>query len=397
MKPQNLRTTYNIVKQFNGVRASLSLLAAIVLYACSGPADPLASAPPAQTLPVIAINNSSETTFLEYPALIEGAVDLEIRPQISGSLQEIYVSEGALVREGQPIFKINDLPFREELNNAKALLKSAQAAKTNAQLEVNKLITLVSNKVISDYQLKSAEAAYQAALGDVEQAKAGVAAATINLRYTVIKAPVTGAIGRLPKKPGSLVSPSDPTPLTHLSDAHEVHVYFSLSEDDFISFNQKYHGKTAAETIKKIPGVLLSLADNTIYPHEGKLDMIDGQFDKQTGSITLRATFPNYEGVLRSGNTGKIKLSLEHQNVLSVPQESTLEIQDKVFVFSVNKSNKVSKQPITVSGSSGTNYLVTDGLKEGDRIVFKGIETLKEGDTIQPEQIKGLTATNISK
>ncbi|WP_432713912.1 efflux RND transporter periplasmic adaptor subunit [Pedobacter sp.] len=387
----------NTVKRSNIVMKALSLVFAILLFACNRQEKLQVANPIVQTLPVLAINNSSKTTFLEYPASIEGAVDLEIRPQVSGSIEKVFVNEGALVQKGQPLFKINELPFKEALNNAKALLQSAQAAALNAQLEIEKLTPLVANNVVSPFQLKSAKAAHQMALANVAQAKAGIGAAQINLGYTLIKAPVTGYVGRLPKKQGSLVSSADPMPLTQLSDAHDVHVYFSLSEDDFISFNEKYAGKTVAERIKNIPGVSLLLADNTVYPHEGKLDMIDGQFDKQTGAITLRATFPNEGGLLRSGNTGKIRLTMTHDNALSVPQEATMEIQDKIFIFSVSKDNKVSKQPITIMGTSGSNYLVKSGIKDGDRIVLKGMESLKDGELIEPEVTKDLAAVQISK
>ena len=387
----------NAVKRSNNVMKALSLVFAVFLFACNRQEAMQVSNPVVQTLPVMAINNSSKTTFLEYPASIEGAVDLEIRPQVSGSIEKVFVNEGALVQKGQPLFKINELPFKEALNNAKALLQAAQAAALNAQLEIDKLTPLVANKVVSDFQLKSAKAAHQMALANVEQAKAGIGAAKINLGYTLIKAPVTGYVGRLPKKQGSLVSSADPLPLTQLSDAHEVHVYFSLSEDDFINFNEKYAGANVAERIKNIPGVSLLLADKTVYAHEGKLDMIDGQFDKQTGAITLRATFPNQGGLLRSGNTGKIRLTMTHEHALSVPQEATMEIQDKIFLFSVSKDNKVTKQPITVSGTSGNNYLVKSGIKSGDRIVLKGMESLKDGEIIQPETTGDLTAVNINK
>lgn len=386
----------NAVKRSNNVMKVFSLAIALVLFACQRQEKLQVSSTVVQALPVLTINSSSENTLLEYPALIEGAVDLEIRPQVSGSIEKVFVNEGALVQKGQPLFKINELPFREALNNAKATLQSAKAAAQNAQLEIDKLTPLVANKVVSDFQLKSAKAAHAAALASVEQAKAGIATAEINLGYTLIKAPVTGYVGRLPKKQGSLVGADDPVPLTRLSDAHEVHVYFSLSEDDFINFNERYAGKTVAERIRNIPGVSLLLADNTVYPKKGKLDMIDGQFDKQTGAITLRATFPNEDGLLRSGNTGKIQLIMTHENALSVPQEATVEIQDKIFIFSVDKENKVSKQPITVLGTSGTNYLVRNGIKAGDRIVLKGMENLKEGELIQPEQSKDLTAANIN-
>lgn len=363
------------------------LLLAILFASCSG--DKVQVAPPAvQSLPVLALHSSSESTFSEYPAAIQGAVDLEIRPQVSGSLDQIFINEGALVQKGQPLFKINELPFREALNNAKALLHAAQASVMNAQLEVEKLTPLVQNKVVSDFQLKSAKSTYQAALANVEQAKAGVASANINLGYTLIKAPVSGYVGRLPKKQGSLVSTTDAQPLTQLSDTHEVHVYFSLAEDDFVGFNAKYPGTTVADRLKHLPGVSLVLSDNSVYQQEGKIDMIDGQFDKQTGSIALRATFANKQGILRSGNTGKIRLSLKHEDAILIPQSSTVEIQDKMFVFTVDGKNKVSKQPITILGTSGDNYLVKDGLKSGDRIVFNGIDKLKEGDVIHPEKLE---------
>jgi membrane fusion protein (multidrug efflux system) len=372
------------------------LLLAILFAACSGDKVQV-TAPAAPSLPVLALHSSSETTFVEYPASIQGAVDLEIRPQVSGTLDKIYVNEGALVQKGQPLFKINPMPFQEALNNAKALLHASQAAVINAQLEVEKLTPLVKNKVVSDFQLKSAKATHQAALANVEQAKAGVASANINLGYTLIKAPVTGYVGRLPKKQGSLVSTSDMAALTQLSDTHEVHVYFALGEDDFVAFNAKYAGRTVAEKLKSLPGVDLVLADNSIYQLKGKVDMIDGQFDKQTGSIALRATFANKEGLLRSGNTGKIRLSLQHENAILVPQASTVEVQDKMFVFTVNDSNKVSKQPISIMGTSGTNYLVSHGLKSGDRIVFDGIDKLKEGDVIQPAKMKENPVQTVSR
>lgn len=392
---QNYPPSLNSVKRSNVVIWLLSLVFSILLFACHHHEKMQLAAPVVQALPVQTIKNSSESTLLEYPALIEGAVDLEIRPQVSGALDKVFVNEGALVKQGQPLFKINEQPFLEAMNNAKATLQSAQAAAQNAKLEVEKLTPLVANNVVSEFQLKSAKAAHQAALASVEQAKAGIATAKINLGYTLIKAPVTGYVGRLPKKQGSLISAEDPIPLTRLSDAHDVHVYFSLSEDDFINFNERYAGKTVAERIRNIPGVSLMLADNTIYPFKGKLDMIDGQFDKQTGAITLRATFPNENGVLRSGNTGRVQMTMTHEDALSVPQEATMEIQDKIFIFSVGKDNKVSKQPITVLGTSGTNYLVRNGVKAGDRIVLKGIESLKDGEVIQPESSKDLTAANI--
>ncbi len=384
----------NNVKLFN--EWVILLVITITLFLASCTSQPMQMSSPVLTLPIITINESSEQTFVEYPAAIQGAADLEIRPQIAGTIDQIYVNEGQLVNKGQLLFKISELPFRAQLNNAIAALNAAKASVLNAQLEIDKLTPLVQAKVVSTFQLQTAKTAHQIALANVEQAKSAVNSAQINLNYTQIKAPISGYIGRLPKKQGSLVSPTDMEPLTGLSDVHEVHVYFSLAETDFISFNAKHEGKSVADRIKHLPAVSLVLADQTVYTSKGKIDMVDGQFDKTTGSITLRASFANADGLLRSGNTGKVRLSLEHNNILVVPQASTVEIQDKVFVFAVNKDNKISKQPIKVLATSGTNYLVDGGLKSGDQIVSKGFESLKEGDLIQPEKAKTVTAYNAS-
>jgi len=371
-------------------------LIALSLYSCS-PKPQAAVAPPAPALPVAAIVSGNETTYQEYPASIEGSVNVEVRPQVSGALDKVFVDEGAFVNAGQPIFKINDQPYRAALNNALASQHATEAALANAQLEIDKLTPLVANKVVSDYQLKTAKAAYDVAKANIEQAKANVSTAQINLGYTLIKAPVSGYIGRLVKKQGSLVAPADVDALTMLSDVHNVHVYFSLGEKDFVSFKEQYPGETLKDKLKQLPEVALLLADNSRYGSSGKIDMIDGQFDKNTGAITLRASFPNGQGLLRSGNTGKIRLSLLHKNALMVPESATIEMQDKVFVFALADSNKVRKQPITIIGKSGTNYLVKDGLKAGDEVVLSGIDHLQEGTVISPQKTVDKTAVAVVK
>jgi len=359
-------------------------LFAWTLIGCTPKAEAPVASPP--SLPVYNIQNTSANTDSEYPAAIQGTIDVEIRPQISGKLERIYVDEGTYVTKGQPLFKINEQPFREQLNNALANLHGAEATLINAQLEIDKLTPLVQNKVVSEYQMKTAKASHRIASANLDQAKAVVASAKINLGYTTITAPVSGYIGRLPKKQGSLVSATDIEPLTKLSDVHEVYAYFSLGETDFINFKAQYTGNTIHDKIKNLPPVTLILADNSAYEAVGKIDMVDGQFDKNTGAITLRATFPNSKGLLRSGNTGRVRLEIQHGDVILVPQSATIEMQDKVFVFMVDKENKVSKSPITVVGKSGTNYLIKDGVKSGDQIVLSGIDKLQEGQQIQPEK-----------
>ncbi len=363
--------------------APLSFL--ILLYGCSPKATQVPSGPASAS--IVTISSASATTQNDYTASIQGKVNVEIRPQVEGYLERIFVDEGSYVKAGQPLFKINDRSYREQINSASASLHAAEAAILNAQLEMDKLTPLVQNKVISDIQLKAAQAAFKVAKANAEQAKAIVAAAQINLGYTLITAPVSGYIGRLPKKQGALISRADATALTNLSDVHEVYAYFSLSENDFVHFKAQYPGNTLEEKLKNLPPVSLLLSDNTLYPVAGKIDMIDGQFDKNTGAITFRAVFANDKGLIRSGNTGKVRLSQQHQNALLVPQSATMEIQDKVFVFTVNAGNKVNKQPITISGKSGSNYLVTAGVKPGDRIVFSGLDHLQDGTVVKPEPV----------
>ncbi len=366
---------------------------ALSIYSCTSKPQ-TAAAPPAPSLPVATIVTGTDTTYQEYPASIEGTVNVEVRPQVSGALDKVFVDEGAYVNAGQPLFKINEQPYRAALNNAIASEHAAEGAAANAELEIDKLTPLVQNKVVSEYQLKTANAAYAIAIANIEQAKANVSTANINLGYTLIKAPVNGYIGRLLKKRGSLVAPADADALTQLSDVHNVHVYFSLSENDFVNFKEQYPGETLKDKLKRLPSVALLLPDNTVYTKQGKIDMIDGQFDKTTGAITLRASFDNPQGLLRSGNTGKIRLGLQHKDALIVPQSATVEMQDKVFVFAVADSNKVKKQPITIIGKSGSNYLVKEGIKAGDEVVLSGIDHLQEGTVIHPEKAADKLAKN---
>lgn len=386
----------NNVKLFNEWIILIAITIFLFLASCTSQPEKMALAP-APILPITTISESSQQTFVDYPAAIQGASDLEIRPQVAGIISRVLVNEGQLVSKGQLLFQISELPFRAQLNNAKAALSAAKAAVLNAQLEVDKLTPLVQEKVVSAFQLQTAKTTHQIALANVEQATAAVNSAQINLNYTQVKAPISGYIGRLPKKEGSLVAPTDVEAFTQLSDVHEVHVYFSLAENDFINFNAKYQGNSVAERIKHLPAVSLVLADETVYPTTGKVDMVDGQFDKNTGAITLRASFANAKGLLRSGNTGKIRMSLAHEHAIAVPQSATVEMQDKIFVFAVGKDNKVSKTAISVTGKAGTNYLIKDGLKSGDQIVLSGLDRLQDGQLIQPEKKAERVAQLISK
>jgi membrane fusion protein (multidrug efflux system) len=360
----------------------------IVEYGCtSSAAENSSMAMPPPQLPVVTVTTAPATTYQEFPASLEGKVNVEIRPQVDGYLQKIYVDEGAYVKAGQPLFKIDDRTYNEQLNNARSNLLAAEANVQKAKVEVDRLTPLVDNNVISDVQLKTAKAAYEAAAASVEQAKAMIGNAQINVGYTLIKAPVSGYIGRIPYKTGSLVGRGEIEPLTVLSDVSEVYAYFSMSEQDFISFKDQFPGKTIEEKIKQVPAVELVLADDSAYAQKGKIELVEGQFDKTMGAITFRATFPNAGGVLRSGNTGKVRIPKLFKSALIVPQDATFEIQDKVFVFAVNDSNKVVSKPISVSGKTANYYFVAKGVAPGEKIVYSGTGNLRDGASIIPQPI----------
>lgn len=349
---------------------------------------------PPPNLQVLAVTTTPATTHKEYSASLEGRVNVEIRPQVEGILEKIYVDEGAYVKAGQPLFKINDRTYNEQLHSAQSSVLAAQANVQKAQVEVDRLGPLVDNKVISDVQLKTARAVLDAAKASEEQAKASVGNARISVGYTYITAPVSGYIGRIPYKTGSLVGNGESMPLTVLSDINEVYAYFSMSEPDFIAFKQQFEGASLEEKVKKVPPVELLLADNSVYTQKGRITSIDGQFDKTIGAISFRATFSNPGGTLRSGNTGKVRIPSQVAEVMVIPQEATFEIQDKVFVFALGDSNKVASKPITITGKTAAWYYVSGGVKPGEKIVYSGIGNLQDGMVIVP---KPITADSLLK
>jgi membrane fusion protein (multidrug efflux system) len=299
------------------------------------------------------------TTYQEFPATLEGRVNVEIRPQVEGYIEKIYVDEGAYVAAGQLLFKIDPRVYNQQLNNATSNLRAAQANMERAKVEVDRLTPLVENNVISEVQVKTAQANYESAKATVEQSRAVVANAQINVDYTYIRAAVSGYIGRIPFKIGSLVGKGDEDPLTVLSQVNEMYAYFAMSEPDFIAFKNRYEGSTLEEKLKHAPPVELVLADDSVYPQKGKIQLVEGQFDKTVGAINFRASFPNPSRILRTGNTGKIRLPQLFASVLIVPQEATFEIQDKTFVYTVADSNKIVTKPITVSGRTTNYYYVS--------------------------------------
>jgi len=372
-----------IYRRFVRMPAFAAFFVPLLVFAgCGGQQSP--GGPQAMPLAALKLKPAAAVVMQEFPARIEGKVNVEIRSQVDGILEKIYVDEGALVKAGQPLFRIDSRLYREQYNQALAAQHAAEAAASIARLDVDKLEPLVRNKVVSDIQLKSAKASLLAANANVEQARASAQSARINLGYAVISAPVGGYIGTIPFRTGSLIARSGSTPLTMLSDVREVYGYFSMSEADFMQFRRQYEGATLEEKIRNVPPVTLLLADGSSYPEKGELEMVGGQFDESTAAIAVRAVFPNENGLLRTGNTGRVRLESRFEGVLLVPQAATVEMQDKVFVFRLDKSGKVRRTAFTVSGKSGDSYIAGAELKPGDVIVTSGLGRLQDGMAVKP-------------
>ncbi len=320
-----------------------------------------------------------------YPATIKGKTDIEIRPQVSGFITKVHVDEGQHVRKGQLLFTIDQVQYQAAVDQAQAQLNSATTAVQTAQLTADSKQHLFDRNIISEYENQLAKNTLAQAKAQLATAQAALVSARKNLAYTEVVAPSDGVIGSIPNREGSLASPSMMQPLTTVSDNNEVYAYFSLNEKDILSLTN--NGEFAlTDRIKQMPEVSLRLADGTIYPVKGKVATVSGVIDNTTGTATVRALFPNSNGMLRSGSTGQIMIPTVEEGVLIIPQKATFEIQDRKFVFVVNDSNKVVSTPITIAPQNdGKNFVVTSGLTEGQRIAVEGVgSTLREGMTIQP-------------
>lgn len=360
----------------------LAIAAAMFLSSCgqSSPGSAAGELPAPETDFVTLIQGTGDTQK-EYPGNIEGIVNVDVKPQVTGYLQAVLVKEGQYVQKGQPLFRIMPDVYNEQVKNSDAGLKSALAAQATARLEVEKLRPLVDGKVVSDMQLKTAQANYNAATAQVEQAKAALGSSKINANFTLIKAPVSGYIGRIPNRTGTLVSPTDTTALTTLSDISTVQVYFSISEANYITYSKEgiFSGDSG--------NIQLILADGSVYNQKGRVEAGSGNIDKATGSITMKAIFPNPDKLLRSGGAGKIVIGRTVDNIVQLPITSVKDIQDKFFVFKLADSSKVAMVPIQIDGKTKDTYYVKSGVKAGDKIAINRIDMLQDGMKVQPKKV----------
>ena len=331
---------------------------------------------------VSTISTSSAAMQTTYPATIKGIQDVEVRPKVSGFITKVFVHEGQTVSAGQVLFTIDSETYAAAVRQCQAAVNTAKAQANTAKLTYENNKKLFESHVIGQYELSTAENSYATAQASVAQAMASLASAKEQLAWCSVKSPAAGVIGSLPYKAGALVSASG-SALTTVSDNSTMEVFFSVSESQILNLSKTNGSMQAA--IASFPAVKLQLADGTIYNHPGKVVKMSGVIDASTGSVSLIAHFSNPEKLLKSGGAGQIVVPNDNNSAIVIPQEACSQVQDKIFVYVVNKDNKVKYSEIKVDPQDdGINYVVTSGLNVGDRIVVKGITKLTDGAQIKP-------------
>ena len=353
--------------------------------------------------PVATVETSSAAMQSSYPATINGIQDVEIRPKMSGFLTQINVKEGQTVSAGQLLFVVDNETYQASVRQAQAAVNTAQAQVNTAKLTCENTVQLHQNRVVGDYELQTAKNTYESAKAGLAQAQAALASAKEALSFCYVKSPAKGVVGTLPFKKGALVSASNV--LTHISDISQMEVYFSVTEKDMLALSKADGGIRGA--VEQFPAVKLQLADGSIYGYDGHVAAISGVIDQATGSVQLKARFPNPESLLKSGGSGTIIVPRQNDGAIIVPQSVVMEVQNKKFVYVLNDSNRVVYTEITVDAQNdGNNYIVTGGLSVGQKYVTNGITKLSDQMEIVPitaerykekiqEQAKAMTAGDI--
>ena len=318
-----------------------------------------------------------------YPATIRGKQDVEIRPMVSGFITKLHVDEGSVVKKGQVLFTIDQVQYKAAVETAQAGVETARAALNTQLLTTQNNRELNKREIVSDYQLSMSENELAQAKANLAQAEASLVQAQRNLEYTEVTSPSDGVVGEIPYRVGSLVSSSMTTPMTTVADISEMYAYFSMTERQLLDMIRE--GGSMKEILAKLPSINLQLIDGSIYPESGRVETISGVIESTTGSVSMRALFPNGHNILRSNATGNVVFPNVLTDVILIPQSATTEIQDKKFVFVLQPDNTVKNTEIKIySLDDGENYYVTGGLKPGDKVVIEGIQALVDGQAITP-------------
>lgn len=339
----------------------------------------------APQIAVMTVSQSDANLESAIPATLEGENDVEIRPQVTGFLTKVNVDNGQRVSKGQVLFTIDQVQLQAAVEQAQAAVAVAQANVNTAQTNADNNKILLDKNIISASAYQTSVDGLNAAKAQLLQAQAALTSAKKNLSYSTVTAPVSGIIGTIPYKEGTLVSPS--TLLTTLSNNSDMIAYFSLNEKTLLDLTDG-GSRTLKQAIDSMPEVSLQLATGNIYPYKGKITAISGVIDPSTGSAQAKAIFPNPDGMLHSGNTGNILMPITHNATIEIPQNATYEVQDMKFVYVVGDSAIVHSRPITVAPENdGQKYIVTSGLQPGEVIVTEGVGiSVQDGMTITPKK-----------
>lgn len=352
----------------------LFVLIGVALFACSKSNS--SDAPIVKEFPVTQVIRKDTVLFHQYVVDIHAVRNVEIRARVQGYLDFIYVDEGQFVKAGQLLFKINDEEYKAEEARARAAVNSAIAEEQSMQLEVERVSILVEKNVVSQTELRLAKAKVEMAKAKVEEEKSHLLKAKIRYAHTNIKAPFDGVVDRIPFKIGSLINEGHL--LTTIFDSDFVYAYFRVSEKEYLEYIKSHPDDRRSDHVELIQ------ADGNFHPNAGKIETLEGEFDTSTGTIAFRAKFANPQHILKHGSSGKIRLSNDIENALLIPQKATFEIQDKTFVYLVDKDNKLKVRSFVPGSRLSYYYIVESGLNEGDRIIYEGIKEARDGMQIKP-------------
>ncbi|MBO4641741.1 MAG: efflux RND transporter periplasmic adaptor subunit [Bacteroidaceae bacterium] len=352
----------------------------LLLSACSGQQKQQET--PITVFKTTKVAKSDITLEASYNATIRGRQDVEVYPQVSGTLQKILVTEGQNVRKGQTMFIIDQVPYQAALNTAEAALKAAQAQEATAQLNYDSRKQLFDQQVVSDYDLQTAHNSLLSAKASVAQAQAQVINARNSLSYTVVKSPADGVVGTLPYRQGALVGPSIPQSLTTVSDNNQMWVYFSINEAQFLQLTRE--NGSVEKAVESMPEVKLQLVDGTTYNLPGRVESASGVVDRATGSVQLRAVFDNPSHILHSGSTGKVIIPIIYKDALTIPTTAAVQIQNKFRVMTVDQQGIAHSKIISIHPQNdGKTYIVTSGLEEGTEVVAEGANMVKDDQKVK--------------
>lgn len=366
----------------------IGLIIVLSFFASCGKKEDGNSTAGVREFSVLTIEPQNTTLFNEFPASIQGQQNIAIRPKIDGYIEQILIDEGETVRKGQLLFIINAPQYAQDVRTAEANVKIAQANVNAAKMQVEKVRPLVAKKIISSYELESAQYTLESRSAELLQAKASLTNAQTNLGYTRVTSPVAGVVGTLPYKIGSLINSTTPEPLTTVYNVGTIYAYFSINEKQVLEFFKESNISSIEDKLKQMPPVALVLSNGVEFSNTGKIETASGLVNIETGSVNIRASFSNPKNVIKSGSSGIVKIPQIVKNAVIIPQRCTYEIQGKKFVYVVDKNENVKSAEIqTVTSNEGQFYVVSDGLKKGDRIVLEGIGTLKDGDLIKSKLI----------